>query len=65
MYSAGRSTGLPIVTDTFGMTVLEAQACGLPALVSDKGGPQKSSTMVDGFVIPAIVYGSGRRRSKN
>ncbi len=31
----------PSTTDTFGMAVLEAQACGLPALVSDAGGPQE------------------------
>ena len=31
----------PSVTDTFGMVVLEAQACGLPAIVSDRGGPQE------------------------
>ncbi|MCW7753395.1 glycosyltransferase [Desulfobotulus sp. H1] len=31
----------PSTTDTFGMVVLEAQACGLPALVSDKGGPRE------------------------
>ena len=30
----------PSETDTFGMSVLEAQACGLPALVSHIGGPR-------------------------
>ncbi|MBV9463173.1 MAG: glycosyltransferase, partial [Verrucomicrobiae bacterium] len=29
----------PSTTDTFGNVVLEAQASGLPAIVSDKGGP--------------------------
>jgi glycosyltransferase involved in cell wall biosynthesis len=29
----------PSTTDTFGNAVLEAQACGLPAIVSDRGGP--------------------------
>jgi glycosyltransferase involved in cell wall biosynthesis len=36
----------PSITDTFGMAVLEAQACGLPALVSDCGGPKE--IVVDG-----------------
>ena len=31
----------PSNTDTFGMTVLEAQCCGLPAVVTDKGGPKE------------------------
>jgi glycosyltransferase involved in cell wall biosynthesis/predicted metal-dependent phosphoesterase TrpH len=31
----------PSITDTFGMAVLEAQSCGLPAVVSDRGGPKE------------------------
>jgi glycosyltransferase involved in cell wall biosynthesis len=31
----------PSETDTFGMSVLEAQTFGLPALVSQRGGPQE------------------------
>lgn len=31
----------PSTTDTFGMVILEAQARGLPALVSDVGGPRE------------------------
>jgi glycosyltransferase involved in cell wall biosynthesis len=31
----------PSNTDTFGMSVLEAQLCGLPAIVSSKGGPKE------------------------
>ncbi|MBX2848202.1 MAG: glycosyltransferase [Acidiferrobacterales bacterium] len=31
----------PSHTDTFGMVVLEAQACGLPCLVSASGGPKE------------------------
>ncbi len=43
----------PSGTDTFGNVVLEAQACGLPVIVSDRGGPQE---LVDagksGFITP-------------
>jgi len=31
----------PSHTDTFGMVVLEAQACGLPCLVTNTGGPKE------------------------
>ena len=31
----------PSHTDTFGMVVLEAQACGIPALVTPSGGPKE------------------------
>lgn len=41
LYNAHDLFLFPSVTDTFGMAVLEAQACGLPALVSDVGGPQE------------------------
>jgi len=54
LYSAADLLVFPSITDTFGMTVLEAQACGLPALVSDKGGPQEIIQDGEtGFVIPA------------
>ncbi len=54
IYSAADLFLFPSTTDTFGMVVLEAQACGLPALVTDCGGPKE--IVVDsetGFVIPA------------
>ncbi|MBD3346868.1 MAG: glycosyltransferase [Chitinivibrionales bacterium] len=41
LYSASHCFVFPSVTDTFGMVVLEAQACGLPAIVSNFGGPQE------------------------
>ena len=40
IYSGSDVFLFPSTTDTYGMSVLEAQACELPCLVSDKGGPQ-------------------------
>lgn len=40
-YRAADLLVFPSTTDTFGMVVLEAQAAGLPALVTDIGGPQE------------------------
>ncbi len=41
IYSDADLFVFPSTTDTFGMAVLEAQACGLPAIVSEKGGPKE------------------------
>ncbi|MBN1521101.1 MAG: glycosyltransferase [Candidatus Aureabacteria bacterium] len=41
IYSGADFFVFPSITDTFGMVVFEAQACGLPAIVSDAGGPQE------------------------
>lgn len=41
----------PSTTDTFGNVILEAQAAGLPCVVSDQGGPRELiAHQVDGFV---------------
>lgn len=55
IYSQAHALVFPSVTDTYGMAVLEAQCCELPAFVSDKGGPQE---IIDdgntGHVLPAL-----------
>lgn len=44
----------PSLTDTFGNAVLEAHACGLPAIVSDEGGPREIvSSHRSGLVVKA------------
>ena len=40
-YAGSDVFAFPSTTDTFGNVVLEAQAAGLPAIVSDRGGPQE------------------------
>ncbi|MDD2539738.1 MAG: glycosyltransferase [Desulfuromonadaceae bacterium] len=45
----------PSATDTFGNVVLEAQASGLPVIVSDQGGPRE--LMIDGET--GLVFHAG------
>ncbi len=40
-YSAADLFLFPSISDTFGMVILEAHACGLPCIVTDQGGPQE------------------------
>ncbi|OGU00351.1 MAG: hypothetical protein A2079_07225 [Geobacteraceae bacterium GWC2_48_7] len=47
----------PSATDTFGNVVLEAQASGLPVIVSDEGGPRE--LMIDGET--GLVFHAGSR----
>lgn len=43
----------PSVTDTFGNAVLEALACGVPAVVTDQGGPMEIvEDGISGLVVP-------------
>lgn len=41
LYSSADWFVFPSITDTFGLVILEAQACGLPVLVTQHGGPKE------------------------
>lgn len=54
LYSQGSVFVLPSLADGWGMVVLQAMACGLPVIVTDRTGAMEAVTDgVDGFVIPA------------
>ena len=55
IYSQAHALVFPSTTDTFGMVVLEAQCCELPAVVSDVGGPREIvQDGATGFIVPAL-----------
>ena len=54
-YASADFFAFPSTTDTFGNVVLEAQASGIPVIVSDIGGPRDLvSHGVDGYVTKGL-----------
>ena len=60
IYNACDAFVFPSTTDTFGNVVLEAQAAGLPVIVSDAGGPRENiipnetGTIVEGLCVQSL-----------
>jgi glycosyltransferase involved in cell wall biosynthesis len=65
-YASADAFVFPSTTDTYGNSVLEAQASGLPSLVSDEGGP-KEIILPDqtGFVLPGHEPGAWGRAMRD
>jgi glycosyltransferase involved in cell wall biosynthesis len=54
VFASGDLFLFPSTTDTFGNVVLEAQASGLPVIVTDSGGPQENVLHgKTGLIVPA------------
>src|SRR5439155_17002665 len=52
LYASSDLLIFPSRTDTLGQVVMEAQACGLPAIVSAEGGPKESiADNVSGVIV--------------
>jgi len=64
-YASADALAFPSMSDTFGNVVLEAAASGLPAVVSDKGGPQELVRSHDGGIVcdarQTITFAEGLR----
>ena len=53
LYATATLFAFPSRTDTLGQVVMEAQACGLPCLVSPEGGPKETvADKESGLVLP-------------
>lgn len=54
LYASSDLFVFPSLTDTLGQVVMEAQACGVPVLVADQGGPKEVVAHgTTGLVLPA------------
>jgi len=54
LYASSGALVFPSTTDTFGNVVLEAQASGIPVIVTDQGGPQENLIPGEtGYIVPA------------
>ncbi len=54
-YASADCFGFPSTTDTFGNVIIEAQATGLPVVVSDMGGPKELvSHGISGLITKAL-----------
>jgi glycosyltransferase involved in cell wall biosynthesis len=62
MYASCDIFVFPSATDTFGNVVLEAQASGLPVIVTDQGGPMEN--MVDGKTGLVVRAGDSQSLAK-
>lgn len=63
MYASSDVFVFPSTTDTLGQVVMEAQASGLPAVVSDRGGPAEMvEDGVTGLVLPVEPAGVAHAR---
>jgi glycosyltransferase involved in cell wall biosynthesis len=57
-YASADAFVFPSTTDTFGNAVLEAQASGLPAIVSHRGGPQEIVRRHDSGLVVNVSHPS-------
>lgn len=65
-YASGDVFVFPSLTDTYGNSVLEAQASGLPALVADEGGPKDIiSAPETGLVLPGFDVDAWRQAMRS
>ena len=61
-YASSDIFAFPSTTDTFGNVVLEAQAAGIPCVVSNRGGPcELVENGSDGFITQALDVGDFAR----